>query len=331
MANLSDPLPELEADTQPRCFRVIANARAGAVLEAGAGAFSRRIAAAFEAAGCRAEVELVPPRRLQERLRIAVADEATIPVIAGGDGSINGALPILVECKRTVAVLPLGTVNVLGRDLGLIGTPEQQIAAICEGEPVAMDIGSVNGRLFHSISGMGFFSLMARQREYARRRFPFSRLIAFLFAATRAILFTRSIRIEMEIAGERRQVEADAVLVTVNQFDGAEWRRSRLDGGEFEVHILDTGGLLSRCKAAFSMLTGGWRNSHNLVSLTGTAVTIIRRDKRRGHVTFDGEVERRASPFTYRLLPGALRVIAARPAELQIEPLPYPAEYQFPS
>lgn len=327
MAKLSDPSPELETQALPRCFRVIANARAGAVLEAGVDTFSRRLEAAFEAAGCRAEIELVQPRQLQERLRAAVADEATIPVIAGGDGSINGALPVLIGCKRPVGVLPLGTINVLGRDLGFIGTLEQQIAALCQGEPVSMDLGSVDGHLFHSVSGMGFFSLMARQREYARRRFPFSRLVSFLFAAMRSILFTRPICIEMEIAGERRLVEADAVLVTVNQFDGAEWRRSRLDGGEFEVHILDTGGLLSRSKAAFSMLTGGWRKSANLISLTGTAVTISRRDKRHGHVTFDGEVERRASPFAYRLLPGALRVIAARPAELQS----YPAEYLFPS
>lgn len=327
MAKTSDPSTELETQAPQRCFRVIVNARAGAVLEAGADSFERRLEVAFEAAGCRAEVELVQPRQLRERLQAAVGDQSVIPVIAGGDGSINGALPVLVGCKRPVGVLPLGTVNVLGRDLGLIGTVEQQIAALCQGEPVSMDLGSVDGHLFHSISGMGFFSLMARQREYARRRFPFSRLVAFLFAATRSILFTRPIRIEMEIAGERRLVEADAVLVTVNQFDGAEWRRGRLDGGEFEVHILDTGGLLSRSKVAFSMLTGGWRSSQHLISLTGTAVTITRRDKRRGHVTFDGEVERRASPFAYRLLPGALRVIAARPAELPS----YPAEYQFPS
>lgn len=305
-----------EPQSAPRCFRVIGNARAGTVLAAGADDFARRIEAAFAAAGCRAEVELLPPRQLRERLRAAVADEAVIPVIAGGDGTINGALPILVQCKRAVAVLPLGTVNVLGRDLGLTGTPEEQITAICQGEPVAMDLGSVNGRLFHSISGMGFFSLMAREREYARRRFPFSRLVAFAFAAMRSILFTRPICVEMEIGGERRQVEADAVLVTVNEFDGAEWRRGRLDGGCFEVHILDTGGLLSRTKAALSMLTGGWRRSHNLVSLTGTAVTLTRRDKRSGHVTYDGEVERRAGPLTYRLLPGALRVIAARPADM---------------
>lgn len=310
MAHLSEPSLEHDIEAQQRCFRVVANARAGSVLEAGVDVFARRIAEAFAAAGCRAEVELLPPRLIYDRLRAAVADEAVVPVIAGGDGTINGALPILVAGRRAVAILPLGTVNVLGRDLGLVGTLEQQIAAICRGSPVAIDIGSVDGRLFHSVSGMGFFSLMARQREYARRRFPFSRLVAFLVAASRSILFTRPISVEMEVGGERRAVDADAVLVTINRFEGADWRRDRLDGGVFEIHILDTGGLISRAKAAFSMLTGGWRSSPHLVSLTGISATLTRRDKRSGHVTFDGEVERRAGALAYRLLPGALRVIA---------------------
>ncbi len=316
MPDLSEPSVEPEARAQLRCFRVIANARAGTVLEAGADNFSHRLKEAFAAAGCRAEIELLPPRQLQERLRTAIEDENIIPVIAGGDGTVNGALPVLLGCTRPVGILPLGTVNVLGRDLGLLGTIEERVAALCRGEPVAMDLGSINGRPFHSISGMGFFSLMAREREHARRRFPFSRTIAFAFAATRSILFTRPIRVAMEIGGEQRQVEADAVLVTVNQFDGAEWRRNRLDGGQLEVHILDTGGLLSRAKAALSMLTGSWRTSRNLVSLTAEAVTLTRRDKRRGHVTFDGEVERRAGSLEYRLLPAALQAIAARPAEI---------------
>lgn len=316
MEKLSELPVEADTKAQPRRFRVIGNARAGSVLEAGVGNFARRIEAAFAAAGCDAEVELLPPRAIEERLRAAVDDRAVTPVIAGGDGTVNGALPVLLECPRPVGILPLGTVNVLGRDLGLLGTIEEQVSALCRGKPVAMDLGSINGRPFHSISGMGFFSLMAREREQARRRFPFSRAIAFALAAGRSILFTRPIRIELEIGSVQRQVEADAVLVTVNQFDGADWRRNRLDGGQLEVHILDTGGLLSRTKAALSMLTGSWRTSHNLVSLTAEAVTLTRRDKRRGHVTFDGEVERRAGSLDYRLLPAALQVIAARPAEI---------------
>jgi len=292
---------------------VVVNARAGAVLEAGADAFAARIEDAFKAHSCHAEVKLVPPREIGSALSLAIEKDRTIPVLAGGDGTINGALPVLIQADRPVGILPMGTVNVLGRDLGLFGPLEQRVEALCHGEPIAMDVGRVNDRLFHSISGMGFFSLMAREREYARRRFPFSRFAAFGIAATRSILFTRPITVEIAVGNQSQVVEADAVLVTVNRFNGAEWRRDRLDGGIFEVHVLNAGGLYSRSKAALSVASGLWRSSRNLSSFTGTAVTLSRRDKRRGHITFDGEVERKAGPLAYGLLPRALTVIAARP------------------
>jgi diacylglycerol kinase family enzyme len=291
---------------------VIVNAKAGTVLEAGSRAFADRIVAAFRAEGCEAEVRLVHPRELDDALSLAIENTDSVPVIAGGDGTINGVLPVLLGADRPVGILPLGTVNVLGRDLGLAGSLEHQIAVLCKGEPVVMDVGTVNDRLFHSISGMGFFSLMARNREYARRRFPFSRMVAFLVAAVRSILFTRAITVDIGIGSERRVVQADAVLVTVNRFDGNEWRRQRLDGGVFEVHILNAGGLWSRCKAALSVVSGRWRTSPHLTSFTGSEITLTRRDKRRGHITFDGEVERKAGPLVYSLMPGAVRLIAAR-------------------
>lgn len=296
---------------------VIVNARAGTVLEFGADAFQARLIAAFEAHGCTAEVKLVHPRELDDALSLAISRTDAVPVIAGGDGTINRVLPLLLGAGRPVGMLPLGTVNVLGRDLGLSGPLERQIEALCQGEPVTMDVGVLNERLFHSISGMGFFSLMAREREHARRRFPFSRAVAFAFAATRSILFTRAITVDIRIGQERRVVEADAVLVTINRFDGAEWRRARLDGGIFEVHVLNAGGLISRCHAAYAVVSGRWRQSGKLTSFTGESVTLTRRDKRRGHITFDGEVERKAGPLAYRLLPRAIQVVAARKASGQ--------------
>jgi hypothetical protein len=78
------------------------------------------------------------------------------------------------------------------------------------------------------------------------------------------------------------------------------------------VHVLNAGGLYSRGKAALSVVSGRWRASHNLASFVGEAVTLTRRDKHRGHITLDGEVERKAGPLHYALLPRALSVIAAR-------------------
>ena len=65
-------------------------------------------------------------------------------------------------------------------------------------------------------------------------------------------------------------------------------------------------------KAAMSIVTGSWRNSAHLSSFSGAHVTLTRRDKRRGHITFDGEVERKAGPLVYDVQPGAIQVIAAR-------------------
>lgn len=304
--------PSSSAGSPDRRFVIVANARAGTVLEAGADAFASRIEEAFTAAGCSAEVRVVPPRELNDAFAAVIAEAGVVPVIAGGDGTVNGALPVMASAGGPVGVLPLGTVNILGRDLGLAGTIEEQVAALCEGRPVAMDVGSLGDRMFHSISGLGFFALMAREREFARRRFPFSRAVAFVVAFLRSFLFTRAISVDMVLAGERRQVVADAVLVTVNRFDGPNWQRGTLDGGLFEVHVLKAGGLYSRAKAALSVVTGSWRDSHNLTSMTADSVTLTRRDKRRGHVTFDGEVERRSGALAYRLLPRAITVIARR-------------------
>lgn len=293
-------------------YRVVVNARAGSVLEAGVDDFAARIEASFAAHGCSAEVRMVHPRELDDALALAIGQDDAVPVIAGGDGTVSAVLPVLLQASRPVGILPLGTVNVIGRDLGLTGDLERQIEALCKGAPVTMDVGRVNDRLFHSLSGMGFFSLMAREREHARRRFPFSRAAAFAFAATRSILFTKPITVSIRIGEEHRVVEADAVLVTVNRFEGAEWQRTKLDGGLLEVHILNAGGLLSRCRAALSVVSGSWRSSKNLVSTTAQQVTLTRRDARRGHIAFDGEVERRSGPLAYSVLPGAIRVIAAR-------------------
>ena len=71
-------------------YIIVVNARAGTVLELGQAAFATRVAEAFAAHGCTAEVKLVSPKELHSALALAIADPDAIPVVAGGDGTING-------------------------------------------------------------------------------------------------------------------------------------------------------------------------------------------------------------------------------------------------
>jgi diacylglycerol kinase (ATP) len=77
-------------------------------------------------------------------------------VIAGGDGSIRAALPALINTPFAVAVLPVGSVNVLARELGLPLDVAAAARLAAGGRPRRLDIGLANGRPFTLMAGMGF-------------------------------------------------------------------------------------------------------------------------------------------------------------------------------
>jgi YegS/Rv2252/BmrU family lipid kinase len=80
-------------------------------------------------------------------------------VVAGGDGTINEAVNGLVQpgpAAPPLALIPLGTANVLARELGLPGRPEALAEVIADGEARAVALGRVDGRHFTLMAGAGF-------------------------------------------------------------------------------------------------------------------------------------------------------------------------------
>lgn len=308
-----------------RTARVVVNARAGTVLAARAARFRQDLAAAFAAHNVVAHVEAAPPRGLAAALARAVDARPDMVLLGGGDGTISGLLPILAASPVPAGVLPLGTLNLLARDLGLGGDPLADAAALAAGAPRRIDLAEINGRLFHSNAGLGLFTMMARQREQSRRRLPSARRIGFAFAALRTILRARPVTVEIELDGRRQVVEADAVLVTNNCFEGTPWLRASLTEGVLEVHLLQAGGLAARLRAALAMLRGSWRSLPRLTSLRTTQVTlqVHRRRRRTSRVAIDGELQRMDNHLELRARPGALTLLApSAPLTASISPAP---------
>ena len=291
---------------------VLVNASAGEILQRGGPAFAQQLTDLFRSAGVDADVNLVKGKHLAAKLRdLAAAHPTAQLVVAGGDGTISRLLPSLRLLRRTVGVLPLGTLNLLARDLGLGGTVHELVTGLTTATARPIDLGEVNGVPFHSNAGLGFLSRMAREREETRQRYPFSKAIGFAIAATRAMLLTKPVEVLMEVDGRMVQEVADAVLVTNNHFEGSPWTRPRLDQGLLEVHLLRAGGLRGRVAAAVSVWRGTWRELETLRSLTCRRVVINRRGKRSSTVAMDGEIRRFTHPLTFQSLPGALQVLAA--------------------
>lgn len=83
-------------------------------------------------------------------------DEYDVIAVAGGDGTINEVVNGLGVDAPPLAVIPLGTANVLALELGFDECPAQLARAIALAEAHPIRVGRVNGRRFVMMIGVGF-------------------------------------------------------------------------------------------------------------------------------------------------------------------------------
>ncbi len=81
--------------------------------------------------------------------------EDRVVVAAGGDGTVNAVAQHLVA-RGTLGILPGGTLNHFARDLG-VRDPARALQALERGQPRAVDLGRVDGRVFVNSASLGLY------------------------------------------------------------------------------------------------------------------------------------------------------------------------------
>ena len=288
---------------------VLLNARAGTLIDAGTETIVEQIDATLKPRCETLDIRLLQPRDLTR----AIADAALGPhdtvIVGGGDGSASAAVAAFSGGEKQLGVLPFGTMNLFARDLGMPPDVHETVAVLSTVAPQRIDLAEINGRPFHTLSGLGFFSQMARAREEVRGH-PLGRFASVALASIRALRRTAPFTIDIVLDGRPERVTALSVLVTNNRF-GADWRRARLDEGVLEMHIVDDQGTLTKLKASTALLTGAWRTEQDIRSIVASNMTITSR-RRHTSASTDGERVRERLPLHYRVLPGALTVLSAK-------------------
>ncbi len=103
--------------------------------------------------------ELVDSLSLTGELRTVVA--------AGGDGTVSllvNQLPTLTP----IAILPLGTENLLGKYLGATIDPHKTAETIMSGKSIRLDAGRANGRRFLVMASCGFDAEVVKRLHAGR-------------------------------------------------------------------------------------------------------------------------------------------------------------------
>lgn len=125
----------------------------------------RRVAAHLVGLGAQVNLRQTEGRGDAEAFAAgAAADGADVIAVAGGDGTINEVLNGLAAAPAPpVALIPLGTANVLAIEIGLSLQPRSIATAIVHGPASPVCLGNANGRRFVMMLGIGFDAEVVRR------------------------------------------------------------------------------------------------------------------------------------------------------------------------
>ena len=151
---MDDTAPELLPGLRRRAL-IIVNPAAG--RSGSARHRLDRVVAALERRGCAVVLRRAGPA-IGDAERLAREAEADFEIIvaAGGDGTLNAVANGMAGAERPLAVLPLGTANVLAREIGLPRDPERLAELIAAGPARPIWPGRVGDRLFLTMASSGF-------------------------------------------------------------------------------------------------------------------------------------------------------------------------------
>ncbi len=167
-------------------------------------------------------------------------------IAAGGDDTVRFALAALAKAKSRIpcAIFPLGTGNVLARNLGIVkesilANPlEHAFEYLINGRPVQIDMALMNGEYFAGMAGVGPISdAFMRPARSLKNKF---RLMAYVSAMIQTIAMPPRV-FRITTGGMSFKVQASGVFVA-NVEDLGMGKTNELSGlndGFLELHIVD--------------------------------------------------------------------------------------------
>ena len=254
-------------------------------------------------------VRVLNTERPDHATELAAAAGDRLVIAAGGDGTVNEVINGL-SAGATLGILPLGTANVLARELGLPLEPGAACERILAGAASRMDVGVATDRdgterRFACMAGIGFDAEVIR--EVGPRLKRYLRSLAFPLAALKVYL--RGGIPKVGIADGDTVHAARFAIVANGSYYGGEFQTAEdasLASGGLEVvlverviHLLRPG-VLARILAKKPL-------DRAMRSFTSQSILA---ESRAAHVPvqIDGEVWG-SLPMSFRIEPAALKVV----------------------
>ena len=231
-------------------------------------------------------------------------------IAAGGDGTLNDVIQALAGHTTALGVLPMGTVNVWAREMGISLHPTEAREVLLHGVRRRVDVGRAGRRYFLMMAGVGFDAEVARRVEQGALKRIGLKLLEYLAIAGVLSLTHPSSDIRIRVHGKRRATRALMVIIGNTRLYGGALtftQRAVADDGKLDVVVISGGNLAHRMNVFLRAFFRRPTQQGQRVRYERAQSVRIEADGE-VPVQVDGEVIG-SLPMTFSVVPQALTVI----------------------
>ena len=230
-------------------------------------------------------------------------------VAVGGDGTVNEVARGLKDTQTALGIIPMGSGNGFARHLNIPIKPQKAIEMLNHSEPISVDYGLANGRLFVSTCGTGFDALVADNFAGSNKRGFMTYLQNVLKEAFAYQPQT------YHIVGDGLDVTHKAFLITfanANQwgYEAMIAPKASVQDGKMDIMLMSSHAILGSASLALRLFAGSIDDSHFMDTLRAREITLEREEKAPFHI--DGDPVEMEKDIRIRIVADGLRVLVEK-------------------
>ena len=239
-------------------------------------------------------------------------------VAVGGDGTVSEVARGLVkgngrmangERATALGIIPMGSGNGFARHLNIPMRAQKAIEMINHSEPICVDYGLANNRLFVSTCGTGFDALVADNFAGSNKRGFMTYLQSVLKEAFSYQPQT------YHIVGDGLDVTHKAFLITfanANQwgYEALIAPKASVQDGKMDIMLMSSHALLGSASLALRLFAGSIDDSHFMDTIRAKDVTLERESAAPFHI--DGDPVEMEKDIHIKIVADGLRVLVEK-------------------
>lgn len=196
-----------------------------------------------------------------------------VVVAAGGDGTINEVANGLAGSHLPLAIIPLGTANVLAAEIDLPRNVSAIARTIAAGESRPVQLGNVNGRRFLMMAGLGFDAHVVANVNGAIKQ-AVGKVAYVVQTAVSAFTFPAS---AYRVTIDGVSYEAASVVIANGRRYGGSYTcapDARIEVPELHVCLFNSSGPLSVARYSAALMIGKLHRLSDMKIVRGSHVVV---------------------------------------------------------